>query len=351
MQRKNRNIILLILDIILINLSYVLALYIRFDGRIVGNQFLEYFIKYKEHFIYITLIKIVIFFYFKLYKSVWKYASVIELMNIVVASIVSNTAILSYMFIMQANLPRSIYPLATLLDMVLIGGVRFSLRAFGSVDGGIFKKDDKKRIMIIGGGDAGAMVIREYKNHTQLNSKPVGIIDDNVKKHGHTINGVPVVGNRSDIPIMVEKLKVDEIIIAIPSASKKEIGNIVEIAKTTKCKLKILPGMFELIGGEVSLNKIRDVDIEDLLGREEIKVDLHEITSYVTNKVILVTGGGGSIGSELCRQIASFNPKKLIILDIYENNAYDIQNELIRKYKSINLKVVIGSIRAGIQKL
>jgi FlaA1/EpsC-like NDP-sugar epimerase len=345
MQRKNRNIILLILDIILINLSYVLALYIRFDGRIVGNQFLEYFIKYKEHFIYITLIKIVIFFYFKLYKSVWKYASVIELMNIVVASIVSNTAILSYMFIMQANLPRSIYPLATLLDMVLIGGVRFSLRAFGSVDGGIFKKDDKKRIMIIGGGDAGAMVIREYKNHTQLNSKPVGIIDDNVKKHGHTINGVPVVGNRSDIPIMVEKLKVDEIIIAIPSASKKEIGNIVEIAKTTKCKLKILPGMFELIGGEVSLNKIRDVDIEDLLGREEIKVDLHEITSYVTNKVILVTGGGGSIGSELCRQIASFNPKKLIILDIYENNAYDIQNELIRKYKSINLKVVIGSIR------
>jgi FlaA1/EpsC-like NDP-sugar epimerase len=345
MQKKNGNIILLILDIILINLSYALALYIRFDGQIVGNQFIEYFTRYKEHFIFITLIKIVIFIYFKLYKSVWKYASITELMNIVVSSIVSNTAALSYMFIMEANLPRSIYALATLLDMVLIGGVRFSLRAFNSVDGGIFKKDNKKRIMIIGGGDAGAMVIREYKNHTQLNSKPVAIIDDNEKKHGHTINGVPVVGSRSDIPIMVEKLKIDEIIIAIPSASKKEIGSIVEIAKTTKCKLKILPGMFELIGGEVSLNKIRDVEIEDLLGREEIKVDLHEITSYVTNKVVLVTGGGGSIGSELSRQIASFNPKKLIILDIYENTAYDIQNELIRKYKNINLKVVIGSIR------
>lgn len=345
MQRKNKNIILLILDIILINVSYALALYMRFDGSIVGNQFVEYFGKYKEHFIYITLIKIVIFFYFKLYKSVWKYASITELMNIVVASIVSNTAVLSYMFIMQANLPRSIYPLATLLDMVLIGGVRFSLRAFNSVDGGIFKKGNRKRIMIIGGGDAGAMVIREYRNHTQLNSKPVGIIDDNEKKHGHIINGVPVVGGRSDIPIMVKKLKIDEIIIAMPSASKKEIGNIVEIAKTTKCKLKILPGMFELIGGKVSLNKIRDVDIEDLLGREEIKVDLHEITSYVTNKVVLITGGGGSIGSELCRQIASFNPKKLIILDIYENNAYDIQNELLRKYKNINLRVVIGSIR------
>lgn len=345
MQRKNRNTILLILDIILINLSYVLALYMRFDGSIIGNQFIEYFSRYKEHFIYITLIKIVIFFYFKLYKSVWKYASITELMNIVVASIVSNTAVLSYMFIMQTNLPRSIYPLATLLDMVLIGGVRFSLRAFNSVDGGIFKKGNKKRIMIIGGGDAGAVVIREYRNHTQLNSKPVGIIDDNEKKHGHIINGVPVVGGRLDIPTMVEKLKIDEIIIAMPSASKKEIGNIVEIAKTTKCKLKILPGMFELIGGKVSLNKIRDVDIEDLLGREEIKVDLHEITSYVTNKVVLITGGGGSIGSELCRQIASFNPRKLIILDIYENNAYDIQNELLRKYKDINLRVVIGSIR------
>lgn len=342
---RKRSIILLILDTILINLSYILALYIRFDGDITGSQFGEYFIRYKEHFIYITIIKLAIFLYFKLYKSVWKYASIEELMDIVVASIISNTAILSYMFIRQSNLPRSIYILATLLDMVLIGGIRFSFRAISTVGSELLGNVNQKKIMIIGAGDAGAMVIREYKNHTQLNSKPVAIIDDNEKKQGQMINGVPVVGKREDIPTVVEKLKIDEIIIAMPSVSKKQIREVVEIAKTTKAKLKILPGMFELIDGKVSIKNIRDVDIEDLLGREEIKTDLKEISSYLTNKVILVTGGGGSIGSELCRQIVKFGPKRLIILDIYENNAYDIQNELLRKHKNINLKTVIASVR------
>jgi len=343
--KGRKSILLLFLDIILINLSYLFALYIRFDGIITGNQFMEYFIRYKHHFVFITIIKLGIFWYFKLYKPVWKYASIDELMNVVVASIVSNTAILSYMFIRQSTLPRSIYVLAALLDMVLIGGLRFSFRTISIVGGGFKKKENQKRIMIIGGGDAGAMVIREYKNHHQLNSSPVAIIDDSDKKQGHIINGVPVVGRRSDIPSMVEKLSIDEIIIAMPSASKKEIKSIVEISKTTKAKLKILPGMFELIDGNVSLNKIRDVDIEDLLGREEIKTDLKEIMSYITDKVVLITGGGGSIGSELCRQIASFNPRRLIILDIYENNAYDIQNELLRKYKSLDLKTIIASVR------
>lgn len=342
---RKRSIILLVLDTLLINLSYLLALYIRFEGNITRDQFLEYFVRYKEHFIYITIIKLAIFLYFKLYKSVWKYASIDELMNIVAASVVSNAAILSYMFIRQSNLPRSIYILTTLLDMVLIGGLRFSFRAIGTVGGGLFKNDNQKKIMIIGGGDAGAMVIREYKNHTQLNSKPVAIIDDSEKKQGQMINGVPVVGKRSDILAVAEKLKIDEIIIAMPSVSKKQIREIVEIAKTTKTKLKIVPGMFELIDGKVNIKNIREVNIEDLLGREEIKTDLKEISSYITNRVVLVTGGGGSIGSELCRQIASFNPKRLIILDIYENNAYDIQNELLRKYKNLNLRTVISSIR------
>lgn len=262
-----------------------------------------------------------------------------------VASIVSNAAILSYMFIRQTTLPRSIYILTTLLDMVFIGGLRFSFRAVNTVGLGYKKKLNQKRIMIIGGGDAGAMVIREYKNHSQLNSNPVAIIDDSGSKQGHLINGVLVVGKRLDIPVMANKLKIDEIIIAMPSASKIEIKEIVEIAKTTKCKLKTLPGMFELIEGKFSISKIRDVDIEDLLGREEIKTDLNEIMSYITDKVVLVTGGGGSIGSELCRQIANFNPKKLIILDIYENNAYDIQNELLRKHKDLNLKTIIASVR------
>lgn len=345
MERRGRAVVLLFLDAILINLSYLLALFIRFEGNIIGSQFMEYALRYKEHFMYITMIKLAVFLFFKLYKSVWKYASIEELVNIVAASILSNTVVLSYMFIMQSNLPRSIYVLAALLDMALIGGVRFGFRALSTVGVGLANKDNQKRVMVIGAGDGGAMVIREYRNHAQLNSKPVAIIDDSEKKQGQTINGVPVVGRRSDIPTMVEKLKIDEILIAIPSASKREIREIIEISKTTKCKLKIVPGMFELIDGKVSLNKIRDVGIEDLLGREEIKTDLREIMSYITGKVILITGGGGSIGSELCRQIADFNPKKLIILDIYENNAYDIQNELLRKHKDLNLKTFIASIR------
>ena len=342
---KRRKVLLLFLDTILINISYVLSLYIRFEGNIRGDMFGEYFNVYKEHILYITLIKLAIFLYFKLYRSVWKYASIEELTNVVVAAIVSNAAILSYMFIRQSSLPRSIYIIATLLDMVLIGGMRFSYRALNSFAGGIIKNDNQKRIMIIGAGDAGVMIIREYRNHSQLNSKPVAIIDDNNKKHGQVINGVPVVGGRDDIPDIVERFKIDEIIIAIPSSSRKDIKDIVSIAKTTKARLKIVPGMFELIDGKVSLNKVRDVNIEDLLGREEIKVDLKEISSYLTGKTVLVTGGGGSIGSELCRQIAKFNPKKLIILDIYENNAYDIQNELLRKYKDLNLKIYIASVR------
>lgn len=343
--RRRRAFILMFFDIILINLSYLLALYIRFEGNISGSQFIDYFSRYKEHFVYITLIKLGILLYFKLYKSAWKYASIEELMNIVVASIVSNAAILSYMFIRQVSLPRSIYIIATLLDMVLIGGIRFSFRAITTVGTEFSKGANQKRIMIIGAGDAGAMVIREYRNHTGLNSKPVAIIDDDKKKLGQMINGVLVVGSRKDIPKMVDKLRIDDIIIAMPSASKKEIGEVVGIAKTTKAKLKIVPGMFELIDGKINISKIRDVEIEDLLGREEIKTDLKEISSYITNKVILVTGGGGSIGSELCRQIANFSPKKLIILDIYENSAYDIQNELLRSHKSLNLKTMIGSIR------
>lgn len=343
--RRRRAFILMFFDIILINLSYLLALYIRFEGNISGSQFIDYFSRYKEHFLYITLIKLGIFLYFKLYKSAWKYASIEELMNIVVASIVSNAAILSYMFIRQVSLPRSIYIIATLLDMVLIGGIRFSFRAITTVGTEFSKGANQKRIMIIGAGDAGAMVIREYRNHTGLNSKPVAIIDDDKKKLGQMINGVLVVGSRKDIPKMVDKLRIDDIIIAMPSASKKEIGEVVGIAKTTKAKLKIVPGMFELIDGKINISKIRDVEIEDLLGREEIKTDLKEISSYITNKVILVTGGGGSIGSELCRQIANFSPKKLIILDIYENSAYDIQNELLRSHKNLNLKTMIGSIR------
>jgi len=205
--KKRRALFLFILDAIFINISYILALYIRFEGNIAGNQFVQYFLRYKDHFIYVTLIKLAIFLYFKLYKPVWKYASVEELMNIVVASIVSNAAVLSYMFIRQSMLPRSIYILAALLDMVLIGGIRFSFRALTTVSAGLHRNGSQKSIMIVGGGDAGAMVIREFKNHTQLNSRPVAIIDDSLEKQGQMINGVPVVGTRVDIPSIAESIK------------------------------------------------------------------------------------------------------------------------------------------------
>ncbi|NLY46417.1 MAG: polysaccharide biosynthesis protein [Tissierella sp.] len=345
MEKRLSKFGLMIGDIILINIGYILALYLRFDG-VIGDQFLSYLTRFNNNAIYITILKISIFYYFKLYKTIWKYASINELVNIVTSIIVSNTVVLSFLFIRQANLPRSVYIIVSLIDMVLIGGLRFSFRTIGR-NGlpHVFKKGTQKKILIIGAGDAGVMVIKEYNNHAQLNSLPVALIDDDIRKQGQIINGVPVVGGRESIVSTVERLAIDEIVIALPSASRKDISNIIEICTATKSKLKILPGIYELIDGDVSIKKIRDVEIEDLLGRDEIKTDIDKICSYVSNKVVMVTGGGGSIGSELCRQIASFNPKKLIILDIYENSAYDIQNELKSKFKDLNLKVLIGSIR------
>ncbi|MTI46829.1 MAG: polysaccharide biosynthesis protein [Firmicutes bacterium] len=341
MQKKMRKLYLILIDIVLINLAFCIAFYLRFDGNID----MQHFNHYLDNIIAITILKIIVFNYFKLYKSLWEYASVEELGQIVIGSIVANTAVISYLFIQQVHLPRSIYILATMLDIFLIGGMRFSYRALRKVKKSDLVRKDEKRVMIIGGGDAGAMVIKELKNHTELRSKPVAIIDDNMKKEGQNINGVPVLGQRYDIMSVAIKKKIDEIIIAIPSATRKEIRVIVEECKRTKCKLKILPGMFELIDGKVSIQKIREVQIEDLLGRDEVKLNTAEISEYLEGKVVMVTGGGGSIGSELCRQIAKFSPSKLIILDIYENNAYNLQNELKRKYKDLKLEAVIASVR------
>lgn len=344
MGRKVMAIIFLLIDAVLINLTYILSLIIRFEEAIYSNQFILYFTRYKEQFIYITLIKLIIFAFFKMYRSIWRYASVEELVNIVLAAIVSNLAILSYTHLIGSNLPISVYIIATLFDMMFIGGARFCLRVVKLYMDKFNQDKNKKRIMIIGAGEAGVLVIKEYKNHPRLNSKPVALIDDDEYKQGRVIMGVPVVGKRDDILAQVEKLKIDEIILAMPSASKKDISSIVDICKKTKAKLKILPGVYELIDGKVTIKNIRDVQIEDLLGREEIKTDINAISSYIKDKVILVTGGGGSIGSELCRQIANIKPRKLVIIEIYENSAYDIENELLRRNKDLNLKIYIASI-------
>jgi len=347
MRQKFINFLLVFFDIIAIHLSFILAFAIRFDGDFIyGVQSAKYFDIYIKYALMFTLIKLIIFYILGLYRSLWRYASIEELGQILVASFTANAAVLSYTFIIQQNLPRSIYILTFLWDMILLGGIRFSYRAAKRFQSGaIGQKRGRKRILIVGAGQAGALVIKELKAHGELDSVPVALVDDDASKIGKKINGVPVLGNRYDIRKISIQEKIDEIIIAIPSSSKKEIRQIVEECSRTKCKLKIVPGIYELIDGKVSIKQIRDVQIEDLLGRDPVSVDLEEMSGCIKDKVVLVTGGGGSIGSELCRQIATLKPRKLLIVDIYENNAYDIQNELIRKDPQLDLSVLIGSVR------
>lgn len=345
MVRLRNRIILFAIDAFLINFAVIFALFVRFEGHF-NDQFIHYFNRYMSAFIIITVIKLLVFYYFKLYGSIWRYASIAELMRVVGASIAGNALMISILFLMGLNLPRSVYLIVLLLDMAFIGGIRLGLRSINHYFHS--EKTDKKtqkRIMIVGGGDAGAMVIKELRNHQSLLSKPVVIVDDDKRKHGQSVNGIPIAGGRDRIPDIAEKYRIDEIIIAIPSATKKDISDIVNICKETGAKLKILPGIYELIDEVVTINSIREVQIEDLLGRDEIKTDMDAVSGYLRDKVVMVTGGGGSIGSELCRQIAIQKPKRLIILDIYENSAYSIQNELKKKHKDLDLMVYIGSIR------
>lgn len=340
MDKKIRNISLVIIDVILINLAFYLAFYLRFDGDIPSIHIH----KYINNFIILSFIKVIVFHHFKLYKRFWEYADIEELSQILLAIFVSNISVIVYFSIKGDHLLKSIYFLVILIDILFIGASRISFKIYRRLKNNNFRiKSNVKKVMIIGAGDAGARLIKDLKNNTGLRYIPVVIIDDDVKKEGQRINGIPVLGQRLDIVSISRKKNIDEIIIAIPSAGKKNIRGIIEECKRTKCKLKILPKMSEYIHGKVSINDIRDVRIEDLLGRDEVKLNVEEISEYIRGKSILVTGGG-SIGSELCRQIAEFKPKELSILDIYENNVYNLQIELKRKYKEMKIRVIIASI-------
>lgn len=342
MKPKMRVAFWVLLDIFLINISIIASYLLRFDGN-VEHRAWEF---YRNSMVFITFFKIAIFYYFNLYKSLWKYASVDELLSVVIATGLSNAVVISFVFLSRAYAPRSIYLIAWVLDVVLIGGSRFAYRVFRRIfKGELVRYSDTKRIMIVGAGDAGAMIIKEFKRHPELKSRPIVMVDDDTSKHGRKINGIPVEGGKHDIKDIVARRAIDEIIIAIPSASKRQISEIIQECKKTRCRLKILPGVYELIGGKIEIQKIRNVEIEDLLGREPVKVDLDGVSEYLSDEVVLVTGGGGSIGSELCRQIATFKPKKLLILDIYENGAYDVQMELLKKHTDLDLEVLIGSVR------
>jgi len=340
----HRKLVLLLTDIILINISGLTALALRFDFSI-PSEFLQIYFK---NGILTTLVMIIAFYGFNLYQSVWRYASLDELTYVVAASTVGSVVLFfMYNFVLRINFPRSFYVLFMIISTCLVGGVRFGYRIMRRIKLVLFKDGlDRKRVLVIGGGKAGSMMIKEMYNNPQIHKYPVAVIDDDPEKYKRKINGVPILGTRDDIGRIVEEKKIDEVLIAMPSLSKVEIKEIVDICKKLKCSLKTLPGVYELIDGRVDIQKIRDIEIEDLLGRDPIKVDLNEISGYLTNEVVLVTGGGGSIGSELCRQIAGFAPKKLIIFDIYENSIYDVQQELKRKHgSSLNLEVIIGSVR------
>lgn len=342
---KVRVLFLIVLDIILINISLLLAYFLRFELSF-GNIASE-FTKEIPHLILIaTITKIAAFYIFKLYNSLWKYAGIYELMNIIIASFLSNTFMLGYVFLTRTPVPRSIFIITFFIDCFSIGALRLGYRVFRRIiRGEVILIRNNKKILLIGAGDAGASLINEFHLHPELKSTPVAIIDDSRGKQGKKLNGVTVMGTRNDIVRVAQEKDIDEIVIAIPSASPKTINELFSICSNTKCKVKILPSLSQLIDETVSVQKIRDVNIEDLLGRDPIKLDNNEIGSLISERVVMVTGGGGSIGSELCRQIAAFSPKQLIILDNYENNAYDIQNELLVKHPELNLVAVIANVR------
>lgn len=340
------NIGLLIYDMLAVNMAYFMALWIRFDCQI--SKIPEYFM---EHFLYFapiyTLACIIVFWRLRLYRSIWRFASYIELLRVVISTIVTFVIQAVGITVLFGRMPISYYLVGTILQFFATLAIRFSYR-FILLERGrreTYASNKGTRVMLIGAGVAGQLILRDTVKTKETSDKICCIIDDNSNKWGRFVDGVPIVGGRGDIIHNVAKYNIKKIYIAIPSVSAEDKREILEICKETGCELKNLPGLYQLRNGEVSVSAMKEVAIEDLLGRETIKVNTEEIYGYVTGKRILVTGGGGSIGSELCRQIAAHHPERLIILDVYENNAYDIQQELKEKYPLLKMSVLIGSVR------
>lgn len=341
-----RVILLLAGDIIAIMLSSFLALWLRFELVFadIDRIFLESIYQYAVINIICT---IAIFYAFHLYTSLWKYASVNELVNITLAVVISGIVNAVGMRAFQNPVPRSYDILYTMFLLAMMIGIRFFYRfvRFMKTEYFIRNRKEISNVMVIGAGDAGAAIVKELRLNETLKRRVCCMIDDDPAKKGKYVQGCLVVGGKKDIISAVERYGITQIIIAMPSAPKSTIKEIVDLCQHTECKIRILPGMYQLVSGEVSVSQLRDVEIGDLLGREQIKVNLNEILGYVQNKVVLVTGGGGSIGSEICRQLAGHGVKQLIIVDIYENNIYEIQQELKRKYPELDLVALIASVR------
>ncbi|QOX65085.1 polysaccharide biosynthesis protein [Anoxybacterium hadale] len=358
MVKFSRILLLLIADVICINFAYILSFLIRFNFEVSSTVFWAYFSTYANNILTLTVVYIIVFWLLGLYRSLWRYAGTEEIVRIVITSAAAAAASIVYLEFTQQMFPRTIYVYSFILDILLIGGVRLGyriireLRAPGAVKSlffGVLKSEARgsfTKVMIVGAGDAGAAIIKDIKRHPDLGKRVVVAVDDAPDKLNQNIVGVKIAGNHMAIKQLARRYGVDEIIIAIPSAKRKAIQEIVNECNKTRCKMKILPAISDLINETVSISKLRDVDIEDLLGRDPVQVNLREISGYVEGKIVLVTGGGGSIGSELCRQIAKFKPRKLIALDIYENTVFELSNEIRNTYPDLEFEVVIASVRS-----
>lgn len=343
-QLMNRRLVLLIFDIMSVWIASIAPLMFRFNLNY--QEIPDIYLNSVWDFLVINIIMtLLIFYFFRLYHSLWAFAGITEAQNIVAACFLC--AVLDYvgLKVLRYEIPRS-YPF--MYAMVLTAMATFGRFSYRFARGMKHKQQNKRngtKVMVIGAGEAGNTVIKEIVNSTFSTMTIKCIIDDNPDKWGKFIQGVKIVGGRDRIVENAAYYGIDEIIIAIPSANRATMKALVEICKETNCKLKTLPGIYQLVNGEVNVSKLRDIDVEDLLGRDPIKVDLDSIMNYVRDKVVMVTGGGGSIGSELCRQIAGHQPKQLVIIDIYENNAYEIQQELRYQYPELDLVVLIASVR------
>lgn len=336
---------LVVYDIIAVNFSYFLGLWLRFDLQYsnIPREYLSAFLKFAPVY---TVAVVIVFYILRLYNSLWRFASFNELNRIFAASVITTVIQIVGITALFVRMPFSYYVVGAATQFALITVVRFAYR-FINMERARREQSARSRhnVMVIGAGAAGQTILRELQNSKEVSGKACCVIDDNPNKWNRYMDGVPVVGGRDSIMEMAKKYKIDEIFFAIPSASIEDKRDILNICKETGCDMKSLPGLYQLANGDVSLSKLKPVAVEDLLGRDLIKVNMDEIFSQLKGKVIMVTGGGGSIGSELCRQIAAHDPKELVIFDVYENNAYDIQQELKKKYPNLKLDVIIGSVR------
>ncbi|MBQ2866927.1 MAG: polysaccharide biosynthesis protein [Firmicutes bacterium] len=339
----------------------------RFEFVVTNHQFVNYLDVFISASLGLLIVKMVTYWLGGLYNSLWKYAGSEELVKVTMVTGVANALAITFLQFTQQYLPRGVNAMVVIIDIILIGGVRMLYRMmrehlypgnFNVVSGRkarsmkktmkdtvMGEADEKIRVMIVGAGDAGASMIKEMRLHPENRKKVVVAIDDNKSKQGSRILGVKIAGGRQDIRRIAKKYDIDEIIIAIPTASQTQIREIAEECSKTKCKVQILPGLIDLINEKVTVKKLRDIDIEDLLGREPVKVNLRAISGYLEGRIVMVTGAGGSIGSELCRQIMRFKPRRLVALDIYENSIFELANEIKAKFPDVEFDIVIGSVR------